>query len=659
MSSASANAAMGKEQAGDTASPSSLTVTTTKTSEITIIMKTLVSNTTKKTTENAKKCDCGDDDSQGVSTVQVTTSARSVFVDPAVDCNRDASKQPIVNKNFMTLLKTANDSSFENVLEFKSLLGGISQSVKLKSSEENLLGGDTDREIRNFLSDLCEHNTSVCCKLNGSAEGGGCCVSFNKRSEQSCLEKNDLSVIEGSTDFKHCLSSSESDHTANDSVLKRPKLFDDNKGVRFTVSKVVEQSKGTLDFLSLPSSTPIKVRVGKENEIPGGPCRKESYTLNLLTPPADASFIDSDFESMEQDQYDTCSSKESLKFDDTCFQKVMDLVETSKPATMPPEASHVSVVFEAPPETPTRVRKTSSTKAFFEEALKTPLALRKRFQKRRNSEIPKQPSHSNLLHFFTSKKKSTSLEGVPKPVHCKKSITSDNSSETSPCASPALTEENLRRLSNTIREADLSNRTLVWGDNYDYSYECEPPHSDVEEVDENETIQESTRLVHFNTSPDSSFEMQPPIVPTFRIDPPQAINIASELAQSLISTAYSECSSGIKRSVSDPVNCKARSRSCTPLTSDFGETDEDDDEEEEPIMKEAHVHFHSVHEASLRSLDKISVSTYHHATFRMGKFQINRWIDKQSAFSCNESIFQNCNNSSSSCPVSAKIFYWR
>ncbi|XP_055632264.1 uncharacterized protein LOC129772810 isoform X3 [Toxorhynchites rutilus septentrionalis] len=600
MACASLNAAMDEEHAGDIAPPASLTVTTTKTSEITIIMKTLVSNTTKKTTENAKKCDCGNDDSQGVSTVQVTTSARSVFDDPT-DCDHNVLPEPIVNKNFMTLLKTANDSSFENVLEFKSLLGGSIQPVRLKSSKENLLGGDCDREIRMFLSDLSEHHTSVCCKLNPETERDECYISDNNRDDQSCLEKNDLSVIGNSTDFKYCLSSSESDNTANDSVLKRPKFCDGIKGVRFTVSKV--ESEKAPDFLSLPSSTPIKVRIGRGNDIPGS---AESYKLNLLTPPADASFIDSDFESMEQDQYDTCSSKESLKLEEKCYQKVMNLVEAEKPEDLTPLALHVSDNIEAPPETPTRVRKTSSTKAFFEEALKTPLALRKRFQKRRNSEIPKQPSHSNLLHFFSSKKKSNSLEGVQKPAHCKRSITSDNSSDTSPCVSPALTEENLRRLSNTIREADLSNRTLVWGDNYDYSYECEPSHSDVEELDENEPNQASTRLVHFNTSADSSFEMQPPIVPTFRIDPPQAINIASELAHSLISTAYSASSSSIKRSASDPVNCKARSRSCTPLTSDFGETDEDDDEDEEPIMKEAHVHFHSVHEASLRSLDKIS-----------------------------------------------------
>ncbi|XP_039430667.1 regulator of G-protein signaling loco isoform X4 [Culex pipiens pallens] len=584
-----ADGTLPNERGGTEEAPSS--VTTTKTSEITIIMKTLVSNTTTTTTTSkaAKKCECNCGGSADGSTIEVTTSVRSVFECPA-GCNKAALLEPILASNFMTLLKTANDSSsFENVLEFKSLLGPPVQPV-LKTSRENLLGGgDNSQDVRKFLSDLGQHNASVCCKTSRDDSATSCCVNNNNEGERSCLEKNNISVIESvAKDSKHCLSSSSESDTAgagtDSAVFKKPKICDDMKSVRFTVSRVVEESG---EFAAkLPSSTPIK-RSGSED-----------YKLNLLTPPADASFIDSDFESMEQDQYDTCSSKESLKLEDTCLcvRKEPKEVEPFNPEELFPEPTHVRETLQ----TPARVRKTSSTKAFFEEALKTPLALRKRFQKRRSSEIPKQHSHSNLLQFFSSRKKSTSLDGVQRPVQAKRSITSDNSSDTSRCASPTLTEENLRRLSNAVRIADLSNRTLVWGENFDYSFECEPSHSDVEEEDEPEDPDDpvATRLVQFNISPDSSFEMQPPIVPTFKIDPPQAINIASELAQGLI------VESCMKRSVSDPIRLKARSLSCTPLTSDIGESEED--EEEVPIMKEAaHVHFHSVHEASLRSLDKI------------------------------------------------------
>ncbi|XP_065092863.1 uncharacterized protein loco isoform X2 [Ochlerotatus camptorhynchus] len=580
---AAATATSSGEEPMENVVPPSSNVTTTKTSEITIIMKTLVSNTTKKTDGSAtmKKCECGDGAHPGGSVLEVTTSVKSVFECPS-GSNQAVILEPILNKNFMALLKTANDSSFENVLEFKSLLGVPSETPKLKSSKEILVGDDSDQEIRKYLSDLSHHNASVCCK-NVCREG-----------ERSCLEQNDLSVIENSTDTKHCLSSSGSDTTANDSVFKKPKISDEMKSVQFTESKVDNHSRA---FVTLPSSTPIKAHAENRDEVQ----QVEDYKLNLLTPPADASFIDSDFESMEQDQYDTCSSRESLKLEETCLQsKPVKEVEPFNPEELFPEPTHIPNSQSPVPQTPTRIRKSSSTKAFFEEALKTPLALRKRFQKRRNSEIPKQPSHSNLLSFFSSKKKSNSLEGVQKPLQSKRSLTSDNSSDASRCGSPTLTEENLRRLSCTVRIADLTNRTLIWGENFDYSYECEPSHSDVEEEDELDSHPVATRLVHFNISPDSSFEMHSPIVPTFKIDPPQAINVASELAHGLIASTTSI----MKRSVSDPIHCKARSLSCTPMTSDIGESDE----EEEPIMKEAHVHFHNVHEASLRSLDKIGVS---------------------------------------------------
>lgn len=601
-SAASSAVKSGSEEPKENVIPQSSNVTTTKTSEITIIMKTLVSNTSKKIDGGVtKKCLCGDGTHQGGGTIEVTTSVKSVFDSPS-GCNQAALLEPILNKNFMTLLKSANDSSLENVLEFKSLLAVPNQSPELKSSKEILVGEDSDLEIRKYLSDLSQHNASVCCKNEYN-------VNNNNEGEQSCLERNELSVIENCSESKHCLSSSGSDTTANDSVFKKPKICDEMKGVRFAVSKVEDHSR---EFLSLPSSTPIKARSSSEaTEADKAVQNTDDYKLNLSAPPADASFIDSDFESMEQDQYDTCSSKESLKLEETCFPKEPKKeVEPFNPEELFPEPPDVP--YQA--HSPNRIRKSSSTKAFFEEALKTPLALRKRFQKRRNSEIPKQPSHSNLLNFFSSKKKSNSLEGVQKPIQSKRSLTSDHSSDASRCGSPTLTEENLRRWSCTVRTVDLSSRTLIWGENFDYSYECEPSHSDVEEEDDEiEPHPIATRLVHFNISPESKFEMQAPIVPTFKIDPPQATNVASELAQNLIATTTSI----MKRSVSDPVHCKARSLSCTPMTSDIGESDE----EEEPIMKEAHVQFHSVHEASLRSLDKIVVSTQIHKLVLISLFR--------------------------------------
>uniref|UniRef100_A0A182VX76 Uncharacterized protein n=1 Tax=Anopheles minimus TaxID=112268 RepID=A0A182VX76_9DIPT len=616
-------------------------------SEITIIMRTVVSSpgssvgTIKKNEmvqQNVpRRHETTDLDTLRLpgNRIEVTTSVRTVFeCPPAADaCSASEEAvtisnllQPVLSKNFIALLKSANDSSFENVLEFKSLLGSGATGAPVPSGKERCPS--------------CEHT-------------------------------------------KHALSS-DSDTMANDlemSVQKKVKMEELDRSHPVHKCEVDRN-----DFAHRPTSTPIKIRIvgGDDNPQDGknryddGDEETENYRLNLLTPPADASFIDSDFESMEHDQYDTCSSKSSPRPDhkqQELTSQLLMLEELGRPdegaTSVKPAVTTVNHAVkkmdeESCPLGKAGGRKSSSTtKAFFEEALRTPLAIRKHFQRRRNSELPKQPSHSNLLNFFTVKKKSNSLEGGLKSPRAKRSLTStttmttttsENSSENgSRCTSPALTEDNLRRLSVSFvrRESDSLNRTLVWGENYDYSYECEPSHSDVEEGEEPEetngddgedddanhsplvsTIgngrtterRVSTKLVHFEISPDSSYELQPPIVPSFRIDPPRTTSTTTGLAGLIIgAAAYATATttaSFLKRSSSEPSHCnKLRSHSCTPLTSDIGESDEEDtvegldrrnrgaDEAEDmPIMCKALVPqrpFTSVHQASVRSLDKI------------------------------------------------------
>uniref|UniRef100_A0A182NA62 Uncharacterized protein n=1 Tax=Anopheles dirus TaxID=7168 RepID=A0A182NA62_9DIPT len=607
----------------------------TSASEITIIMRTIVSSpdggSVGASSKNAiapqkpgtepEHRDRGTPDHETgrlpSNRIEVTTSVRTVFECPTAvtdsvgtGLSGDASStissllQPVLSKNFIALLKSANDSSFENVLEFKSLLAGGAAGVPVPPRQEHCAS--------------CEHS-------------------------------------------KHALSS-DSDTTAADleaSVQKKVKTEEPR------VAQSGEQV--ATHFAHRPTSTPIKIRiVGDGSSVTDADA--ERYRLNLLTPPADASFIDSDFESMEQDQYDTCSSKGSPRPDphsehELTAQRLMleelAAVSSGSPSKAGRPVSHAADKQDDEtgcPLTKAGARKASSTtKAFFEEALRTPLAIRKHFQRRRNSELPKQPSHGNLLNFFSAKKKSNSLEGGLKSPRAKRSLTttatataSENSSENgSRCTSPALTEDNLRRLSVSFvrRESDSLNRTLVWGENYDYSYECEPSHSDVEEEEDGgeeaddashsplvgtigsgRTAERrvSTRLVHFEiASPDSSYELQPPIVPSFRIDPPRtpcsptATGLAGLIIGAAAYATATTTASFLKRSASEPVHCKLRSHSCTPLTSDIGESDEDGDElglrreraaDDVPLMCEALVPqrpFTSVHQASVRSLDKI------------------------------------------------------
>uniref|UniRef100_A0A182UD13 Uncharacterized protein n=1 Tax=Anopheles melas TaxID=34690 RepID=A0A182UD13_9DIPT len=627
-------------------------------SEITIIMRTVVSSPGSDRAASAKNesalkrnetaaLDAALHHLPG-NRIEVTTSVRTVFECPAAaaaDLGTPGSSgaataissllQPVLSKNFIALLKSANDSSFENVLEFKSLLGAPAAPAGRSCPS-------------------CEHS-------------------------------------------KHALSS-DSDTTANDldaSVQKKVKTEEQHAAK----AHVCEDDRGR--FAQRSTSTPIKIRLegGGDAKAEAQPRydaedeEAENYRLNLLTPPADASFIDSDFESMEQDQYDTCSSKSSPRPDHRQPDRLLFGEPTSHPrdSVVSMEVAALSTVHShrgpstgdiSCPLAKSSARKaSSSTKAFFEEALRTPLAIRKHFQRRRNSELPKQPSHGNLLNFFSAKKKSNSLEGGLKSPRAKRSLTtttttttttSENSSENgSRCTSPALTEDNLRRLSVSFvrRESDSLNRTLVWGENYDYSYECEPSHSDVEEAEEPEDTNNddehddanhsplvgtigngrtterrvSTKLVHFEISPDCSYELQPPILPSFRIDPPRASSISTcsgstttGLAGLIIGAAAfataTTTASFLKRSASEPAHCnKLRSHSCTPLTSDIGESDEEGDDtlegKEEPrrrnvrpadeaedvpmMMCKALVPqrpFTSVHQASVRSLDKIGVS---------------------------------------------------
>ncbi|EGK96898.1 AGAP002411-PC [Anopheles gambiae str. PEST] len=633
-------------------------------SEITIIMRTVVSSPGSDRTASAKNesalkrnetaaLDAALHHLPG-NRIEVTTSVRTVFECPAAaaaDLGTAGSSgaataissllQPVLSKNFIALLKSANDSSFENVLEFKSLLGAPAAPAGRSCPS-------------------CEHS-------------------------------------------KHALSS-DSDTTANDldaSVQKKVKTEEQHAAK----AHVCEDDRG--GFAQRTTSTPIKIRLagGGDAKAEAQPRydaedeEAENYRLNLLTPPADASFIDSDFESMEQDQYDTCSSKSSPRPDHRQPDRLLFGEPTSHPrdsvVSMEVAALSTAHSHRGPstgdincPLAKSSARKaSSSTKAFFEEALRTPLAIRKHFQRRRNSELPKQPSHGNLLNFFSAKKKSNSLEGGLKSPRAKRSLTttttttttSENSSENgSRCTSPALTEDNLRRLSVSFvrRESDSLNRTLVWGENYDYSYECEPSHSDVEEAeepedernndDENDDAKHSplvgtigngrtterrvsAKLVHFEISPDCSYELQPPILPSFRIDPPRASSISTcgstttttGLAGLIIGAAAfataTTTASFLKRSASEPAHCnKLRSHSCTPLTSDIGESDEEGDDtlegeeeqgrrnvrpadeaEDVPMMMcKALVPqrpFTSVHQASVRSLDKIGGKTINHS----------------------------------------------
>jgi len=119
---------------------------------------------------------------------------------------------------------------------------------------------------------------------------------------------------------------------------------------------------------------------------------------------------------------------------------------------------------------------------------------------------------------------------------------SDISSENSRCNSPhimnnycvPLTAENVRRHIDNNKTWHLNDNHIEWGDNFDFSFTCEPSTSD----NENDGFS-CLKTDNNNISPVSSYELQSSIIPTFKIDPPASMK--SSIA-SISSSTSSEAS---------------------------------------------------------------------------------------------------------------------
>ena len=412
----------------------------------------------------------------------------------------------LVNRNFISILKTTNDVSLENVLEVKPLLGPNSNSAKIKNSDCEIITQSLDysETIQKFLENLNK-------TTNDSGSG-----SMNE--EDQSIEANNN----------------------NDLLYKRPKI----------------------DQSEMFSSTPIK--------------SKEGYKLNLLTPPLDATFIDSDcdFESMEQDQYDTCSSKESLKIQQE--SKSDDKIVKNK------------------------TRKQSTFDFIEETLLKTPLAIRKKFQRRRNSEQP--TKNQSFLNIFGSSRKKSVHVTIDEHRTIRKSLNCDYSPESSRSTSPdSFSKQDLKRLENTVKEVDRSSKTLIWCENFDYSYECEPSNSDMEH-------ENCTELENHLPSPDCSFELKSPLIPTFRLQGP---DVACDIVTQIITSSFAvktSPASFLKRSSSDPMNINKSTRGCRRSLELMTKKSISESIEENENFSSAFMEHNLIQQASIRSLDQMEMS---------------------------------------------------
>jgi hypothetical protein len=464
----------------------------------------------------------------------------TLMTSTAVVINKQQPNATGLNQSFKTVLKTANDSSFDNVMESKSIMGRSS----VTSSDDSV------------------RSNSICDSAN-----------LRKVSKDS-----------GFTQFTPSEDEYKVMTSENESGNNNAELADTD-----------DRSK-----CSFYSSTPLKPINDETNPnkfVEQSPIQVQPYRLNLLTPPQDASFIDSDFESMEQDQYSCLVAS----------KQTPSRCRSARTTVLPPRKKFSDSVlhrFAHKMEEPTKpgLPKSASTSflkdsySFLEETLKrTPLTIRKTFQKQSDK-------HAKVMNFFSSKKKDQKPKNETSDMRCRKALMSDCSSGSSRCPSPMplLTKENVQAFESCAYE---------WGENFDYSFVCEPSTSDGE-ADEEMPVDE--KAAHFTISPDSSYEFQAPLIPVFKIDPPP---MACDYARDLIYRHKDACrfaektetSQYLRRSASDPITNKTleeETGSCnSSAQSSDAEVDDDDTKETDLTMTSVIQPIANVvHRASIRSL---------------------------------------------------------
>lgn len=450
-----------------------------------------------------------------------------------------------ITSDFTAVIKNASDTSNDNVLEFRSLL---SDSFKVDANSCTDGNEKTDKsysdDVKEFIQKILDREKQEA-PANSSDE-----------------VKNDSGVKSEPND---------SNGSMSDLVITKKQKINDGEG-----SPAV--------YATMASSTPIKVcdhRVKLDISGVG--------FLSFSDGNKNSSLNDSDFESMDQDQYDE-SPKKAEAFDED--------------ATLVNNQSKLDENKSSDKENNSIISRTSSLNDFkngfrmiLEETVRrTPMALRRAFNMDSDSgSNSNSVKKSTFLNIFSSTKKLRRKQSPGKKRHSRRSGSGKKKY--------SLTKENLQKYLND-EAGDKEN--FEWGDNFEYSFICEPASSD---VDENEN---SPNYISYNTSLDSSIEMmKSPLVPSFKIDPPADGPTSFSSSMTSQSDLYPpacdyvrhtiKCSYATKLSLSTSL----RRSISEPAIEDNTEADEDSTE-----FAFSHANTTKTCEASIKNLKQLPVSIF-------------------------------------------------
>lgn len=479
-----------------------------------------------------------------------------------------------ITNDFTTVIKSGNDSTLENLLEFRSLMSD-SFKTNVNGPADGDISGHKEKsyssDVKDFIQKILERKENEKCD-----------------DENSSIEKDKSGSDSGCKSEQN--DSSNSSHSASELVILKKQKIDE-----FVDSPVA--------FATMASSTPIKMKEHQKVNLDISGVGFLSFTADekCQEKQKNSSLNDSDFESMDQDQYESIMN-----------EKIMD-----KDATLMNSAGSKNKSSDKENLTVSLISRTSSISDFkhnfkmiLEETVKrTPMAIRRAFNMDCDSGSNSGSSKpSKFMNLFSSTKKLKKKQNSLKKKRSKKSG--------SGLKRYPLTKENLKKY--LLTEA-VEKENVEWGENFDYSFLCEPASSD---VDENET---SNNYISYNTSLDSSIEMlKSPLVPHFRIDPPpsESLSSLSSLSRTSSSSSFLKLRRDIYHPACDYVNhtikCSYASKiaiSTTlrrsisdPMNFTLKNNDFESDDSELKLPLEANTTQTS--QASVKNLSIINVSTF-------------------------------------------------